>query len=111
MKPEIHPNHHKVVFVDSATGTEWTTRPTITSKETREIDGEEVPVVRLEISSVSHPFWTGKMREMDVDGKIERFRKRYGTKKKKAAPAEAEPAAEAAPEASEESAGADAPAE
>jgi len=40
-----------------------------------------VPVVRLEISSVSHPFWTGKMRELDADGKIDRFRKRYGGKK------------------------------
>ena len=42
----------------------------------------EVPVVRLEISSVSHPFWTGKMRELDSDGKIDRFRKRYGAGKK-----------------------------
>ena len=94
MKPEIHPDYHKVVFVDSATGEEWTTRSTVTSQETRDIEGEEVPVVRLEISSVSHPFWTGKMREMDVDGKIERYRKRYGSKKAAAAPAE-EPAAEA----------------
>ena len=81
MKPEIHPDYHKVVFVDSATGTEWTSRSTVTSKETREVDGEEVPVVRLEISSVSHPFWTGTMRELDVDGKIERFRKRYAKTK------------------------------
>ena len=97
MKPEIHPDYHKVVFVDSATGEEWTTRSTVTSQETRDIEGEEVPVVRLEISSVSHPFWTGKMREMDVDGKIERYRKRYGTKKAAAAPAE-EPAEEPAAE-------------
>ena len=44
-------------------------------------NGEEVPVVKLEISSVSHPFWTGKMRELDADGKIDRFRKRWGGKK------------------------------
>jgi large subunit ribosomal protein L31 len=95
MKPEIHPDYHTVVFVDSATGEEWTSRSTIRSKETREIDGEEVPVVRLEISSASHPFWTGKMREMDVDGKIERFRKRYGGKKKvEKTAAEPEPPAE-----------------
>ena len=100
MKPEIHPDYHTVVFVDSATGEEWSTRSTLTSKETREVDGEEVPVVRLEISSASHPFWTGKMREMDVDGKIERYRKRYGGKKAAAEPAAAEePATEAeAPE-------------
>ncbi len=81
MKPEIHPDYHKVIYVDSATGDEWVSRSTITSKETRDIDGEAVPVVRLEISSVSHPFWTGKMRELDSDGKIDRFRKRYGGKK------------------------------
>ena len=81
MKPEIHPNYHNVIFVDSATGNEWMTRSTVTSKETRDLDGEEVPVVRLEISSVSHPFWTGKMRELDADGKIDRFRKRWGGKK------------------------------
>lgn len=83
MKSEIHPAYHDVIFVDSATGTEWVTRSTMTAKETREVDGVEVPVVRLEISSVSHPFWTGKMRELDTDGKIDRFRKRYGLEKKK----------------------------
>ena len=94
MKPEIHPNYHNVIFVDSATGNEWMTRSTVTSKETRDLDGEEVPVVRLEISSVSHPFWTGKMRELDADGKIERFRKRYGQKKKTEEEDAEEPAAE-----------------
>ena len=82
MKPDIHPDYHKVIFVDSATGSEWISRSTATSKETRALDGEEVPVIRLEISSISHPFWTGKMRELDSDGKIDRFRKRYGAKKK-----------------------------
>ncbi len=82
MKSDIHPDYHKVLFVDSATGNEWVSRSTLTSGETREVDGEEVPVVKLEISSVSHPFWTGTMRELDADGKIDRFRKRYGTKKK-----------------------------
>ena len=82
MKPDIHPDYHKVIFIDSATGEEWTSRSTVTSKETRDVDGVEIPVVRLEISSVSHPFWTGKLRELDSDGKIERFRKRYGGDKK-----------------------------
>ena len=81
MKPGIHPEYHKVLFIDSATGDEWMTRSTLTSSETREIDGEEVPVVKLEISSFSHPFWTGKMRELDADGKIDRFRRRYASKK------------------------------
>jgi large subunit ribosomal protein L31 len=78
MKPGIHPKYRKVIFIDTATGNEWESRSTLSSSETREVDGEEVPVVRLEISSYSHPFWTGKMRELDSDGKIDRFRRRYG---------------------------------
>lgn len=81
MKAEIHPEYHKVIFIDSATGDEIITRSTMTSKETRDIDGEEVPVVKLEISAFSHPFWTGTMRELDSDGKIDRFRRRYAKKK------------------------------
>lgn len=78
MKPEIHPDYHKVLYVDTATGDEWVSRSTLTSSETKEVDGEELPVIKLEISSHSHPFWTGKMREVDSDGKIDRFRRRYG---------------------------------
>lgn len=81
MKEGIHPDYHKVIFVDSATGTEWITRSTLTSSETREIDGEAVPLVRLEISSVSHPFWTGHLREAARGGKVDEFRRRYGKKK------------------------------
>jgi large subunit ribosomal protein L31 len=80
VKEGIHPAYHKVLFVDTATGDEWMSRSTMKSKETREIDGEEVPVVRLEISSHSHPFWTGTLRELDADGKIDRYRRRYGKK-------------------------------
>ena len=80
MKEGIHPDYHKVLFVDSATKQEWVTRSTMTSSETREVDGEEIPVIRLEVSSFSHPFWTGKMREVDSDGKIDRFRRRYARK-------------------------------
>jgi large subunit ribosomal protein L31 len=76
----IHPDYHKVLFVDSATGQEWITRSTLTSAETREIEGEQIPVVKLEVSSFSHPFWTGKLRELDSDGKIDRFRRRYAKK-------------------------------
>jgi large subunit ribosomal protein L31 len=80
VKSGIHPEYHKVLFIDSATGDEWVTRSTLTSKEMREVDGEEMPVVKLEISSASHPFWTGTMRELDSDGKIDRFRRRYQRK-------------------------------
>jgi len=80
MKPDIHPDYHKVLYIDSSTGDEWFSRSTIKSQETRDVDGEQVPVVRLEVSNNSHPFWTGKMRELDSDGKIDRFRRRYGNK-------------------------------
>ncbi len=82
MRSGIHPEYLKVLFIDSATGDEWVTRSTMTSKETREVDGEEIPVIKLEISSFSHPFWTGKMRELDTDGKIDRVRRRDATQKK-----------------------------
>lgn len=83
MKKGIHPDYHKVLFVDTATGKEWVTRSTATSSETREVEGEQLPVVKLEISSFSHPFWTGQMRELDSDGKIDRFRRRFGAGRKK----------------------------
>ena len=83
MKEGIHPDYHKVLFVDAATGKEWLSRSTLGSKETREVEGEQVPVVRLDISSYSHPFWTGQMRELDSDGRVDRFRKRYGKTAKK----------------------------
>ena len=82
MKEGIHPEYRKVLFVDVSTGNEWVSRSTTTSTQTKEVDGEELPVIRLEISSHSHPFWTGRTRELDADGKIDRFRKRYGQKKK-----------------------------
>ena len=70
-----------MVFIDSATGTEWVTRSTIGSAETREVEGETLPVVRLDVSNVSHPFWTGQLREAARGGKVDDFRRRYGKKK------------------------------
>ncbi len=81
MKPDIHPDYHKVIFIDSASGTEWVSRSTLKSGETRDVDGETVPVVRLEISAVSHPFWTGHLREAARGGKVDEYRRRYGKKK------------------------------
>ena len=81
MRDGIHPDYHKVLFVDTATGDEWVSRSTLTSNEKREVDGEQVPVIKLEISAYSHPYWTGTLRELDADGKIDRFRRRYARKK------------------------------
>jgi len=81
VKEGIHPDYHTVLFVDNATGKEWLGRSTLKSDKTKKIDGEEVPIVHLEISAESHPFWTGQQRELDTEGRVERFRKRYQGKK------------------------------
>ncbi len=82
MKPDIHPAYHPVVFIDDEH--EIVTRSTLTSKETREIDGVEHYVVRVDISSYSHPFYTGRQKMVDRAGRVERFKKRYAKKDKKA---------------------------
>ena len=78
MKADIHPEYHPVLYVDTAAGEEWACRSTMTSGETREIDGVEHYVIRLEISSYSHPFYTGKQRFIDTAGQIEKFKRKYG---------------------------------
>jgi large subunit ribosomal protein L31 len=81
MKEGIHPDYHPVLFVDSATGREWLSRSTMKSSELRKIDGQDVPVVHLDISAESHPFWTGQQRSLDTEGRVDRFKKRYAKKK------------------------------
>ena len=81
MKDKIHPDYHPVVFLDTAAKYELITRSTMKSKETRDIDGVEHYVIRVEISSASHPFYTGKQVFVDSAGRVEKFRKRYGQKK------------------------------
>ena len=81
MKAEINPEYREVLFIDSATGEEWVCRSTMNSEDMKEVDGKTLPVVKLEISSASHPFGTGQMREVDTDGRVDRFRKRYGKKR------------------------------
>lgn len=82
MKKGIHPDYHPTLFVDSSTGDEWMIYSTMGGAEKREVAGEQIPVVRLDVSSCSHPFWTGHARELDAEGRIDRFRRRYAGKKK-----------------------------
>ena len=79
MKPDIHPDYRLVVFKDTASDFQFLTRSTVKTKEkaTWE-DGNEYPLVTVEISSASHPFFTGKQKLVDTAGRIERFRRRYG---------------------------------
>ena len=77
MKKGIHPDYHPVVFVDSATGDEILTRSTIISDEKREIEGVTLYVVYCDITSFTHPFYTGKQKLVDTAGRIEKFQKKY----------------------------------
>lgn len=81
MKEGIHPDYHTVVFVDNATGREWVSRSTLKGSTTKKIDGQDVPVIHLEISAESHPYWTGQQRQLDTEGRVDRFNKRYAKKK------------------------------
>jgi len=96
MKPDIHPEYRPVVFQDQSSGDNIIVGSTMETSETITIDGVEYPLAKVELSSRSHPFFTGQMKIVDTAGRVERFERRYGArKKKKAAPAEDAPAAEA----------------
>lgn len=97
MKDGIHPDYRDVVFLDTSTGTKFMTRSTIKSKETVEWDdGKEYPLVKVDISSASHPYYTGKMKYVDSAGRVEKFQKKYNWDKRKKQGKE-EPAKEEAP--------------
>src|SRR5487761_1261934 len=79
MKPGIHPDYHPIVYRDRSANFAILTKSTLTSNHTVEWeDGNTYPVIDVEISSASHPFYTGKSRVVDTAGRVERFRRRYG---------------------------------
>jgi large subunit ribosomal protein L31 len=79
MRPEIHPDYHYVVYRDRAAEFSFLTRSTQTSERTVEWeDGKTYPVIDVEVSSASHPFYTGKSRVLDTAGRVEQFNRRYG---------------------------------
>lgn len=80
MKKEIHPEYREVVFHDTSSDTKFLTRSTITSNETIDLDGKEYPVIKLEVSSASHPFYTGKKLLLDTAGRVEKFNRKYKKK-------------------------------
>ena len=82
MKPGIHPEYKPVVFRDKSADFAFLSRSTKTSTETITWeDGNEYPVIDVEISSASHPFYTGNARVVDTAGRVEKFNRRYGKKK------------------------------
>ena len=88
MKTDIHPEYRFVVFEDASANYRFLTRTTMKVDETKTTqwdDGQTYPLVQLEISNASHPFFTGQMKIIDSAGRVERFNKRYGTRKKSVA--------------------------
>lgn len=86
MKEGIHPNYRDVVFVDLSNGFQFVTRSTVQTKETIELDGKTLPLVKLETTSESHPFYTGTQKSVDnLGGRVEKFRNKFGSKIGKAA--------------------------
>ena len=87
MKQGIHPEYKEVVFQDEAAGFAFLTRSTIKTNETIQWEeGKAYPLVKLEISSASHPVFTGKQKLVDSTGRVERFKQRYGSTSTRQAP-------------------------
>ena len=79
MKKDIHPDYHPVVFQDAGTGFQFLTRSTVKSNRTIEWeDGNEYQLIVVDVTSESHPFWTGAQRVMDTAGRVEKFQRRFG---------------------------------
>ena len=84
MKKDIHPSDYRsVVFKDMSNDEIFISRSTVNARETIEVDGVTYPLVKLEITNTSHPFYTGKQTLVDTAGRVDKFRHRYGDRKKK----------------------------
>jgi large subunit ribosomal protein L31 len=82
MKADIHPNYRSVVFYDTSSEFKFMTKSTIETSETITWeDGSDYPLYKIEVSSESHPFYTGKKMMLDTAGRVEKFNRRYASKK------------------------------
>ena len=82
MKKDIHPEFREVVFKDVSSQFHIITKSTMKSKNTVDLDGKTYPLVTFDVSSSSHPFYTGQQRLLDTEGRAEKFRKKYAKLKK-----------------------------
>lgn len=80
MKEGIHPNYREVVFQDMSNDFKFITRSTIQTRETINFQGKDYPLVKLEVTAESHPFYTGTHKIVDAAGRVEKFQKKYGTR-------------------------------
>ncbi len=78
MKKDIHPKYQEVLFVDTATGVRFVCGTTLQPADKEKFQGQEYPVYRVAISSASHPLYTGSSGLVDSEGRVDKFRKRYG---------------------------------
>ena len=81
MKEGIHPDYREVVFQDVSCDFKFITRSTIATRETIMFEGKEYPLVKVEVSAESHPFYTGKYKIVDTAGRVEKFRQKFGNDK------------------------------
>lgn len=83
MRSHIHPAYGPVVYQDRSTGDRFLTRSTATSAETTEwTDGHRYPLIRVDVTAYSHPYWTGGQRVLDAAGQVEKFTRRYGARRR-----------------------------
>jgi large subunit ribosomal protein L31 len=82
MRDDIHPEYRPVVFRDTSADVDIVTRSTVHTDRTCEIDGVEYPLVLADITAASHPFYTGKMKIVDTAGRVDRFERRYGRRRR-----------------------------
>jgi large subunit ribosomal protein L31 len=78
MKKAIHPEYRFVVFRDVSCNVEFLTRSCMEARDTTTFEGTEYPLVSIDVSSASHPFYTGTQKMLDREGRVERFRRKYG---------------------------------
>lgn len=81
MREGIHPEYRPVVFRDVSCDFQFITRSTIKTQDTVEVEGVEYPLVKVDISSESHPFYTGTQKILDTEGRVDRFYRKYGLKR------------------------------
>jgi large subunit ribosomal protein L31 len=80
MKEGIHPDYREVLFIDMSNDFRFVTRSTIQTRETAEFNGKTYPLAKIEVSSESHPFYTGQQKIMDTAGRVEKFNKKFGSR-------------------------------
>ncbi|HEY0847314.1 MAG TPA: type B 50S ribosomal protein L31 [Noviherbaspirillum sp.] len=80
MKEGVHPDYREVVFLDMSNDEKFIIRSTIQTKEKITVDGTEYPLVKLEVTASSHPFYTGKHKIVDTAGRVEKFRQKFGNR-------------------------------